>query len=199
MKNTKKAFTLVELIVVITILAILATVAFVSLSWYSQDAKNSKVKSDIATLRGAIETSLTKGTVSIGNLVWTPITANQINTTNTVAYTTSTWAIATGALSSFTYSVWEINFGALRQNGENFKDPDDKQYLVATASTGATAYYQVLWQVKNQAGNYTAVVDWNYFVLGGATAEWLADPYNAPSNWLTNGESLWTGSLYPAQ
>jgi prepilin-type N-terminal cleavage/methylation domain-containing protein len=51
MINTKKqAFTLVELIVVITILAILGTIAFISLQGYSQDAKNSKVTSDIASL-----------------------------------------------------------------------------------------------------------------------------------------------------
>jgi prepilin-type N-terminal cleavage/methylation domain-containing protein len=48
MRNTKKqAFTLVELIVVITILAILGTIAFISLQGYSQDAKNSKVTSDL--------------------------------------------------------------------------------------------------------------------------------------------------------
>ena len=43
MKNSsnKKAFTLVELIVVITILAILWTIAFISLQWYSANARDS--------------------------------------------------------------------------------------------------------------------------------------------------------------
>lgn len=43
MKNKKisnKAFTLVELIVVITIIAILWTIAFISLQWYSQNARD---------------------------------------------------------------------------------------------------------------------------------------------------------------
>jgi prepilin-type N-terminal cleavage/methylation domain-containing protein len=40
MKNTRKAFTLVELIVVITILTILATVAFISLGGQTNNAKN---------------------------------------------------------------------------------------------------------------------------------------------------------------
>ena len=35
--HKKRAFTLVELVVVITILAILGTIAFISLQWYSKD------------------------------------------------------------------------------------------------------------------------------------------------------------------
>ncbi len=53
--KTKKAFTLVELIVVITILAILWTIAFISLQWYSRDARDTTRKSDV----WSIETSLT--------------------------------------------------------------------------------------------------------------------------------------------
>ena len=60
MKFSKKAFTLVELIVVITILAILGTIAFISLQGYSQEASNSKVVSDIRTLISAIETESTQ-------------------------------------------------------------------------------------------------------------------------------------------
>jgi prepilin-type N-terminal cleavage/methylation domain-containing protein len=49
-KIQKKAFTLVELIVVITILAILGTIAFISLQGNTQDAKNTKVVSDVANI-----------------------------------------------------------------------------------------------------------------------------------------------------
>ena len=69
MKNTNKAFTLVELIVVITILAILGTIAFISLQGYSQDAKNAKVSSDLRTMVTAIETKITDGTVSMASTV----------------------------------------------------------------------------------------------------------------------------------
>jgi prepilin-type N-terminal cleavage/methylation domain-containing protein len=70
MRNTKKqAFTLVELIVVITILAILGTIAFISLQGYSQDAKNSKVSSDLGTLASAIEISNTKGATDIKSIL----------------------------------------------------------------------------------------------------------------------------------
>lgn len=49
MKNNK-GFTLVELIVVITILAILWTIAFISLQWYSSDARDSTRISDTASM-----------------------------------------------------------------------------------------------------------------------------------------------------
>ena len=48
MNKQKKAFTLVELIVVITILAILWTIAFISLQWYSRDSRDSVRISDMS-------------------------------------------------------------------------------------------------------------------------------------------------------
>lgn len=47
-------FTLVELIVVITILAILATIGFLSLSGYSDDARNSAIKANVRSVLTAI-------------------------------------------------------------------------------------------------------------------------------------------------
>jgi prepilin-type N-terminal cleavage/methylation domain-containing protein len=41
-QTTKKAFTLVELIIVITILAVLATIAFVSFSSYTASSRDTK-------------------------------------------------------------------------------------------------------------------------------------------------------------
>lgn len=51
----RKAFTLVELIVVITILAILWTIAFISLQWYSRDARDSTRISDLSKIKTSIE------------------------------------------------------------------------------------------------------------------------------------------------
>ncbi|MDD3793410.1 MAG: FISUMP domain-containing protein [Candidatus Gracilibacteria bacterium] len=58
--NKTKAFTLVELIVVITILAILATIAFISLNGYASNSRDSKRKSDIASMRKVLELSYLK-------------------------------------------------------------------------------------------------------------------------------------------
>lgn len=56
MKKLKKlkGFTLAELIVVITVLAVLATVGFLALSGYSQDAKESAVKTNVRSVYSAI-------------------------------------------------------------------------------------------------------------------------------------------------
>ncbi|MDF1682370.1 MAG: type II secretion system protein [Patescibacteria group bacterium] len=71
MRNTKKAFTLVELIVVITILAVLGTIAFISLQGYSGEARDSKRLSDVNNLSKAVSTELARGT-TLANLFDTP-------------------------------------------------------------------------------------------------------------------------------
>ncbi len=197
MRNTKKAFTLVELIVVITILAILATVAFVSLSGYSQDAKNSKVKSDIASLRVIIDSALTKDDLTVNQLVKDEKTANKVDTSKIIWYLTSTGATTTWALSSLDYKVWTIDFAALRQNGDKFKDNDGNPYYTAYAATGSTAYFQVAGQIKNKAGQYNAVIEWNYYKADGAELDGLiADKSGQPATGLKDWDSMGTTGLY---
>jgi len=60
MFQSKKAFTLVELIVVITILAILWTIAFISLQWYSKNARDSARISDASNITSSLEIFVTK-------------------------------------------------------------------------------------------------------------------------------------------
>jgi prepilin-type N-terminal cleavage/methylation domain-containing protein len=60
MDHLKKGFTLVELIVVITILAILWTIAFISLQWYSRDARDSVRIQDIANIKKSLEIFVTE-------------------------------------------------------------------------------------------------------------------------------------------
>jgi uncharacterized protein (TIGR02145 family)/prepilin-type N-terminal cleavage/methylation domain-containing protein len=55
MNKQKQAFTLVELIVVITILAILGTIAFISLQWYSTQARDSTRVNDLASMKSSLE------------------------------------------------------------------------------------------------------------------------------------------------
>jgi len=55
-----KAFTLVELIVVIAILAILWTIAFLSMQWYSSNARDSTRTSDISNVKTSLELFITK-------------------------------------------------------------------------------------------------------------------------------------------
>ena len=51
----KKAFTLVELIVVITILSILGIIAFISLQWYTKIARDTSRISDISKIKTSLE------------------------------------------------------------------------------------------------------------------------------------------------
>ena len=51
----KKAFTLVELIIVVTILAILATISFSSFGWYAWEARDSLRISDLKSISKAFE------------------------------------------------------------------------------------------------------------------------------------------------
>jgi len=77
----RKAFTLVELIIVITILAILATLAFVSFQWYTSKSRDSNRASTAKNIETWLELFQTKSGVypiqstwATISLSWTPIT-----------------------------------------------------------------------------------------------------------------------------
>ena len=72
--NKKKAFTLVELIVVITILAILWTIAFISLQGYSRNARDSVRISDISRLETSLEFYSLKTWTYPAPTWWLPVT-----------------------------------------------------------------------------------------------------------------------------
>ena len=188
MKNTNKAFTLVELIVVITILAILGTIAFISLQGYSQDAKNSKVVSDTRTIVTAIETKLTEGKITMAGVV---------DNTNDLTDTAKNWVsgkFATGSTlgTDGTYKVGKVNFVGLRQNGADFKDNDSNEYVAAVAIDGSDySFYQVAGQMKNADGTFEAVVKGNYVKTVGATAEGLISA-TASSTGALNGTTITT-------
>lgn len=178
MKKVQKGFTLVELIVVITILAILGTIAFISLQGYSQDAKNSKVSSDIRTLASAIETKLTESSISIHDLNTNSATATMGNHVDTASGSTATFASGVLLANATDYQVGNIAFTTLGQNGEDFEDPNNNQYVIATltqtavnpntSSTDAETF--VMYQLVGEAGGTDtrkAVVKGNYLYTTG--------------------------------
>ena len=190
MIKAQKGFTLVELIVVITILAILGTIAFISLQGYSQDAKNSKVTSDLRTLASSIETRLTDG------MDLTTIVDTDKKATNTVDNNVSTFGnvsldtpvVIDDTATTGNYEVGTINFISLKQNGTDFIDPEKNGYLVAYVASGSVAYYQVAGQTKGAVG-YKAVIKGNYLDEGGADADGLFSASGATTE-LTNGADL---------
>jgi prepilin-type N-terminal cleavage/methylation domain-containing protein len=172
MKNTNKAFTLVELIVVITILAILGTIAFVSLQGYSQEAKNSKIITDINTLISSIETKLTDGTLKSLNSAIETVTGSTDKTGNeednyaSGSYASGVTLDVDDAAANGTYNIGKINFTNLKQNGTDFKDSEDNNYIIAIAIKDKNAFYQIAGQTMNADGGYTAVVKGTYMQLG---------------------------------
>jgi len=116
MRNTKKAFTLVELIVVITILAILATVAFVSLGGQTDNARNTVKKDKLGKLATSIENARTNG-LALSSFA-SGVTANQI--TGTIA---GTWVVV-----GTNYNAGDINLTALDVKAEDFTDGETNSF-----------------------------------------------------------------------
>ncbi len=115
MRNTKKAFTLVELIVVITILAILATVAFVSLGGQTDNARNTVKKDNLGKLASAVETVKTQG-ASLKSFLKTA------NSNLTWATDYIAWDTATNLAALWYYGAGDVNLTALKVKAEDFSD-----------------------------------------------------------------------------
>jgi prepilin-type N-terminal cleavage/methylation domain-containing protein len=173
MKNKVNAFTLVELIVVITILAILATIAFVSLQGYSQRAKNAKVSQDLNALKHTIEISTTNGVVeSLDSIVLGDISAiNGVAPSGTVTLYDDQNIASQAVLDNVAtkYSIGGIDFAALRQNGDEFKDSEGNEYIIAIAYSGSTSYYQLAGQQEENSGELLAITKGNYIAQSGDT------------------------------
>lgn len=54
-KELKKAFTLIELVVVMSVLSILSTIAFISLQWYNVDARDWRRVEDVTNIKKALD------------------------------------------------------------------------------------------------------------------------------------------------
>ncbi len=163
MRNTKRAFTLVELIVVITILAILGTIAFISLQGYSQEARNSKVTSDLRNLVTAIETDAARNGTNLLDMVTGSAPDNEI----TGGATVGSGQTATGS----SYLVGNVNLAAIGQGSEDFKDPNsnDADYLMSAVAVNGFGGYQVAGQLVVE-GTKSARILGNYYPVN--TSAW---------------------------
>ena len=140
MRNTKSAFTLVELIVVITILAILGTIAFISLQGYSAEARDSKRLSDVASIAKKVSLQVAGRDAKTVDefLGWTPAAHNM------EGGTAGSTATATGdTLDTTNYGAGDIDFAALQESGADFKDPKGNSYVYAYATVSGGNYFQV--------------------------------------------------------
>lgn len=183
LKQTKKAFTLVELIIVITILAILATIGFMSYQSYTADARNSKRTNDLSALQSKIEVLVAKTTV-------TDITTFASWNTNPIT-TTGTNTVGSGTtLTGWTnYSAGLLNYTTFWIAKSDFSDPSYNwttstwNYLVAwVKSTNRGALYQLAATLEASDGVKKTLINWLFLTGGTDTAlgliKWVG--------WLTN-------------
>jgi len=152
----KKAFTLVELIIVITILAILATIAFISLNGYASNSRDSKRLSDIASMKKVLELSYLKN--------------NHYPEPDNVVNITYSWSLA--------WYMWEF-WEEVRRKVERInpvpRDPitetnyaygltnNRQEYeLWAMLENSNNVSYSVISKANANSEWYTAYISWNY-------------------------------------
>ena len=159
MRNTKSAFTLVELIVVITILAILGTIAFISLQGYSADARNSKRISDLGNIQSAMTLKQVEGT-PLASFV----------SSNTDALGTINLAGQAAVASGTTYTAGNPSYSVLNVVADDFKDPSsDQDYKIGMTSLRGGSF-QIGASMENDSGGNTALVNGSY-VARATTAQ----------------------------
>ncbi len=156
-KQQKKAFTLVELIVVIVILAILWTIAVISLKWYSAAARDSKRISDIQNIKKSLEL------FSLNTWKY-PFPDNLFDTTFSWKTVRKQWY------------VWDnITTNLSRNLNKKPVDPTTENEYVYSVTINQTEY-EVLWVYENvntlwynsfltktnAVNQYLPKIDWNY-------------------------------------
>lgn len=98
----KKAFTLVELIVVITILAILATVAFISFQWYSQNSRDTVRMTDTKNIEKWLWVYFTKNNIY-------PLPDDKINILNNSEIVNYQWYAGKNVLNQIWVFGWAVD------------------------------------------------------------------------------------------
>lgn len=136
MNNSKKAVSLVELLVAISVLLILMIIAYLVFNNYSQSARDAKRASDVRSLSDKISIAYANNLPYEKTLIWTE------NHEVTIAWETHN-AIQ-----------WTVNFSILGLNQENFVDPFTWENYIFAASVWTLTYAG-----KEQAFNF---LEWTY-------------------------------------
>ena len=161
MRNTRNAFTLVELIVVITILAILGTIAFISLQGYSADARNSKRTEDLNSIVKSIEIKVSNGS----NLLSFVTAGDEVG-----AFSVAGADVIAGT----NYQAGIPNYSAVGIKSTDFTDPSDASDYRIGLTTKKDGEYEIAASMENGSGDKSALIVGTYSprtqdVLTGAT------------------------------
>jgi len=212
-KIRKSAFTLVELIVVITILAILWTIAFISLQWYSRDARDATRTSDLWNIKTSLELFSLK--------TWKYPSPDSFSTITYSGWTENVW---------YQWVVWDIVTTNLKSLNNKPLDPltndpyiysvtnSYKEYEVLALYEWSVAYNPIINQTNAAVTTLTPKIAWNYnwvfvktnnyiiptpsIVIAELLLTWTPLPLTSSSIKslvMTNGKNIPKNSLNPAQ
>ena len=190
----KKAFTLVELIVVIAILAILSVTAFVTLTKWFGKSRDSRRVSDLSTIATAINTSFAEPNkiVRLKSDGLTSVKTNDGDEVFNAEFDTNTvqqWKLdsltkvpkdPTGkSYAVWVYNSWDVagrfyDLGATLENNRNTGEAGNVAYVYgnysANSSISGVNYTSLIF-----SGSYTNDVDTGTFVTPDRKDTWL--PY----------------------
>jgi len=212
-KSNPSAFTLVELIVVITILAILWTIAFISLQWYSRDARDSTRTADLWNIKTSLELYSLQ--------TWKYPSPDSFSTITYSWWTEKVW---------YQWVVWDQVTTNLKSLNEKPLDPltndtytysvtnSYKEYEVLALYEWSVAYNPIINQTNAATTQLTPKIAWNYnwvfvktphyiipvpsIITSEALIPWawtLLTSVNVNSQVITNGTNIPKNSLNSSQ
>jgi len=177
MKN-KKAFTLVELIVVVTILWILSTIWFVAYSWYLVWVRDTNRTSQLKSISDGLELYRTKHSLPLPD-DYVEVKAN-------------------GEVIAYQWYAWKNVLESIEYTSE-WVDPKDKSYY-SYYLTKDKKYYQLMWFLEEQSETEVAwlftranALDYSirYPTVYGKKLWILTDKNNTPIQEINNIKSSW--------
>jgi prepilin-type N-terminal cleavage/methylation domain-containing protein len=186
----KRAFTLVELIVVIAILAILWVISFITLQWYSQETKDVKRISDLKSLYTKITLEYVK---------WIPYSEMVIEEQENelkIGWKDVKW------------KQWIVNFEKLKENQKSFQDPKWYDYIIWYTNgnlpttpkvNSQTSSYNFIQLAATSEKTWKAIVVWNYYEIGkwdslSILREWSWTWEYIVNEWIIGPYDIWVSS-----
>jgi uncharacterized protein (TIGR02145 family)/prepilin-type N-terminal cleavage/methylation domain-containing protein len=156
-RGLERGFTLVELIVVVTILAILWLISFISIQWFTSDARDAKRISDVSNL-------ITK--ITMENSIW--IEYSEIINEWWESYRENKLRINWVSSKNWFQNIEDpINREVLKENEENFTDPLNNHpypFAYATGNSNGEWYNFVQLAYVSEKTRCTKLV-WNYYEM----------------------------------
>ena len=139
MTNNKKGFTLIELLVVIAIIGILSAIGLVSLNGAREKARDSKAKSDLATMRTALALYYDDH-----NFLYPGTQGNNVADESHVA-------AGTGATAS---GVWATGGDIIPAYMGAVNAPATRRYGYLTPSTADSTVFVVYYNLEGSGGTF---------------------------------------------